>query len=960
MRSHVRARLALLAPLLALACKHAGPDRAPPIALDYAAHPPDSDSADGSQGQFFPGTTYDPSVPTPAKLLGHPLGARMAHHAAIVEAFRTWSDSPRVQLAPYATSYEGRELVRVAISSEANIARLDAIKADIAKLADPRGLDAAAADAIVAGTPAIAWLGYSIHGDEVSGADSSLAVGYHLIAGTSADVMSLLENVIVVIDPVMNPDGRERIVGQVEQARGQTPNLDYASMHRGRWPYGRGNHYLFDMNRDWIAGVAPETRGRWREHLAFHPQLVVDAHEMGGLDTYLFYPVSDPVNANIPPNVSKWHRAFADRHAAAFDAYGWAYYTREWADGWYAGYTDAWASLNGGIGILYEQAGIAGQPLKRPSGRVVTYRESVHGHAVSSLSDVRTLSENRREILSDYLAARRGAIDRSQQEVFALETGHVPDREHALVQLLMRQGIEIYRADAAFETRARGVLDPEPTRHRFEPGTFLIPVAQPQGALVRSLLEYDPRMPEPFLQDEREELERKGRSKIYDITAWNLVRLFDLRGAWIEGPKVARSRVTDLPATPGELQGNGKAYAWVVDGAEDRSTRFAARAMEHGIAIHVADERFTTDGVSHPRGSLLVRRHENPADVESRLQKAAREARIVVLATQSGRSTDEGPDLGGQHFHLLARPRVAVVANAPVRASDYGHIWHHLDVELGVPTTLIDAQEFGGYDLRRYNVLVLPPASGGLGGIVRDNVDRIQAWIRGGGTLVGIGSSAAMLTDPELGLSGVRRRRDVLDELDAFEDAAQRDLASRQVRFDPEKIWDATSSGGPDAKAKGQAAQTSGPDEEDAKTGSSPGGDEDALARADGWARRFSPQGAIVRGLVDGESYLTFGLGAQMPVLVAGDSVYLTRDPGSSPVRLAPPDSLRLGGLLWPEARARLARSAHVTVERLGSGQIVLFASSPVFRGVTRGTARIFSNTVIYGPALGARQPATW
>jgi len=367
----MRVPIALVACLAS--CSRQTPPPGAPVRVPYDTGNPAVRAA-AAGGPLRLGSSYDAAVATPDQCLGHPVGARPAAPEAIIACFKTWAkSSPRIKVERYATSFEGRELVRAVITSPANQARLDAILADVAQLAEPRARGAAAAaDRIAKSSPAVAWLGYSIHGDEISGADASLVVGYHLVAGSDKQVADLLDHLVVVIDPVMNPDGRSRILSQIAQTSSDVASLNYDGMQRGWWPYGRGNHYLFDMNRDWIVGSAPETQGRWRELLRFHPQLLVDAHEMDALDTYLFYPQSDPHLPALPASLDRWQKVFAADQGAAFDAMGWAYYTREWADAWYPGYGDSWSALHGAVSMLYEQAGIAGRPLKRASGRVVT------------------------------------------------------------------------------------------------------------------------------------------------------------------------------------------------------------------------------------------------------------------------------------------------------------------------------------------------------------------------------------------------------------------------------------------------------------------------------------------------------------------------------------------------------------------------------------------------------------
>ena len=943
-----------LRPLLACALSCSRPSMPPgaPVKVPYDTGNPAVRAA-AAGGPLRLGSAYDAAVATPDQCLGHPVGAQPAPPEAIVACFRSWAkSSPRVKVEPYAASFEGRELVRAVITSPANHARLDAILADVQALAEPRRKGAReAADRIARSSPAVAWFGYSIHGDEISGADASLVFGYHLAAGSDREVADLLDHVVVVIDPVMNPDGRARILSQIAQTSSSVPSLNHGGMQRGWWPYGRGNHYLFDLNRDWIVGSAPETQGRWRELLRFRPQLLVDAHEMDALDTYLFYPQNDPHLPALPASLDRWQKVFAADQAAAFDAMGWTYYTREWADAWYPGYTDSWSSLRGAVGMLYEQAGIAGRPLRRASGRIVTYPESVLQQAVSSWSNLKTCARNREALLRDYAAFHRAPL--GDRRAFALVPGRSPDRERRLLLSLLRQGIEVYRADGGLSGRnARSALGESAGSREFKKGTYLVPAGQPSGALVRALLEFDPRLDDRSLLREREELERKGESRLYDITAWNLGMAFGLDAWWLEDARGKLVQVTELPP-PARPAAAGKrpAVGWVVDGRDDGSLAFAVAALERGLDVHAADEEFTAGGQRFGRGSILVRRADNPADAARRVEAAAAAARVHAVAATTSRSPDDGPDLGGSHFHRLVRPRIAVLAGAPIDTDSYGHVWYLLDRELGAPVTLLEAVSLGGQDLRRYNVIVIPPAGEELAATLAGNKEALADWVRGGGTLVALGSAAGMVAEPKLGLTKIRDRKDALEDLGLYAKASRREMGSQAIKVDPKQVWEWSEE--PDRskkKPEKKADEGGGEDKADKKE----------LEIEDEWIRRFAPHGAILRGVVDVDHWLAFGAPAELPVPVDGDLVLVSRAPIKAPVRLAPAARLRLSGLLWPEARRAWAGSSWVAVESAGDGQVILFATPPSLRLLFRGAARLLGNAVVLGPGIGASQPIAW
>ena len=319
---------------------------------------------------FVANASYDASVESPDDLLGYVLGSKAVTAAEVEKCIKTWaSASDHARLVEYGKSHEGRRLHYVIVSSPENLAKLETIKTNISRLADPRKLDNDTISELIESTPPVAWLAYTIHGDETEGSDAALAVLYHLLADTSDTTAELLRDTLVVIDPLMNPDGRDRFLKMVAENRGTLPNYDERSaVHTGYWPAGRGNHYLFDLNRDWILAIHPETRGRIQAMRAWNPLLLVDAHGMSPQDTHLFSPPREPINPNIPRHRAKWGEVFAADQAREFDRQGWLYYTGEWHEEWYPGYTDAWASYRGAIGILYEQASIAEDGVRRPGG----------------------------------------------------------------------------------------------------------------------------------------------------------------------------------------------------------------------------------------------------------------------------------------------------------------------------------------------------------------------------------------------------------------------------------------------------------------------------------------------------------------------------------------------------------------------------------------------------------------
>jgi hypothetical protein len=944
--------------------------------------------------RLFPGAVFAPGVPTVEQATGVRPGARPLRHAELLDYLhRLAAASPRARVVEYARSFEDRPLVYLAVSDEATIARLDAFRAEHARRMDPRS--GTAAD-VVTGTKAVAWMAYGIHGDELSSTDAAAALAWRLVAGEDAWAREVRRDLVVLIDPCENPDGRERFLAMTTAFAHRQPNPDGEDLsHTAVWPWGRGNHYLFDLNRDWISMVHPES-ARSGVIAAWNPQLMVDSHEMGPDDTYLFSPPRHPFNPFLPTRLRAWWDRFAADQAGALDGRGYAYYTREWNEEFFPGYGSIWASYLGAVGILYEMSSTEGTLVRQRTGTERTFAQAVEHQLTSSIANIDTLARQRAELLESYLEARREAIRRGSAgpvRAWLLAPGSDPERADGLARRLRRQGIEVARTTEAVP--ASGLRDARTGKTPaadLPAGAWVIPMDQPAGLLARVILDPHVSMDAAFLREEREHLERGKGTRLYDTTAWSMPLLHGVPFYWTDRKPSASVSSEDPPEPEGKVTGPAAAFAWVLDGAGDRSIRALARLLEGGIAARLAEKPFRAAGRGFGRGAVLVKREGNPADTPARLAAVARETGVEFVATPTAKA-EEGPDLGGQSYHPLVPPRAAVLTGSPVAPGAYGALWHLLDRTVGMRFTGLDAGRINQADLSRFNVIVFPPAFGGVEAyrsLLGDpGLDRLRRWIEAGGTAIGIGSGAEFLADKDVKLTRTRLRRQALDRFppvvvgaaaaEAEAGGAYRAAGVRAVE-PPAKDAPATEPRptvstydvapwlGPGARPFAPEAPKASPLEPVSlatwiKPLLPPGKerpDPDDLERADARLRRFAPRGVIVRAELDPNVWLNWGMPAELDVWLDASDTLVAEPPVQVAARFAGLDDLHLGGLLWPEAAGRLAKTAYCAREGLGRGQVILFLDEPAYRGWALGTSRLFLHAVLYGPGMGTQWSAPW
>ncbi len=950
-------------------------------------------SADLNQGvattspaQLLPGAVFAPDIPSPAEALGSALAARPYRPEEVVRYFEILAAaSPRAELREYARTYEGRPLIILAVSDEATMGDLDSFRTSHAAALDPRN------DLDPADMKAVAWMAYGIHGDELSSSDAACALAYWLVAGEDEQARTLRRELVVLIDPNENPDGRARYLAQTMSFAHRSANPDQDDLsHQAVWPWGRGNHYLFDLNRDWFSQVNPESARSFRI-AAWLPQLMVDSHEMGANSTYLFPPPRHPFNPHLPASTRHWEKEFTDDQAVALDARGFPYFSGEWNEEFFPGYGSSWAAYHGSVGVLYEMSRTSGQIVRKQDGTLRTFAQAIEHQLTSSVANLTSLAGNRTAVLADMRDARRASIEVGRKGpvrawIFTPDTRR-PGRLAAFAALLEGQGIEVQALTAPVS--AGGLNDARTgatAKLDLPVGTLMVRFDQPAGALAHALLDPHVPMESTFLSEEREYLEKGKGTRLYEVTAWSMPLNAGLPAYWskaLPGGSWSRWHPADSAMTIPSLADDWNSV--VFSGDPDWAPPLLADLLQQGVTVRVAEKDFRAAGRSFHRGALVVRREGNPADLAAMLTAAALRHGADPVAVASFRAED-GPDLGGSHVPALIAPQVGVLSGMPVSPTAYGTVWHLLDQELDLRFSSLDVGRFRDVDLSRYNVLVFPTISGGGGAYRRllgsAGLERLRAWIEGGGTAIGFRGGADLLADPRLGLTSSRFRSESLETY-------------------PSPVWsisalDAELSGSPSATGlrTGEAvaaaaspydvAPVLGPGARPFAAGHDQGApltgapvpmatwvqgimppglstpDTLALQQADARLRRFMPRGALLAVELHDESWLTHGLDDHATVMMRNEDALVSSPPATVAAKFAGLDDLHRGGLLWPEAAARLADTAYLTRDAVGRGQVILFASEPTFRRWMKESERMFVNAVLMGPGLGTRWSAEW
>lgn len=663
-------------------------------------------------------TAFSQDLKSPSEFLGYELGSQFTRHHEVVDYYQYLASAApdRVQLNQYGKTNERRPLLLAYVSSAENIKNLEGIREEHLK------------NTLGEGNPskAIVWLSYNVHGNESVSTEASMQTVYELLTTKS----NYLENTVVLIDPCINPDGRDRYVNWYNETKNTPNNVDPNSKeHHEGWLNGRANHYMFDLNRDWAWLTQVESQQRLKFFNKWLPHVHVDFHEQGVDNPYYFAPAAEPFHEVITPFQREFQKTIGKNHAKYFDANGWFYFTKEVFDLLYPSYGDTYPTYNGGVGMTYEQGGSgrAGLGIVTSIGDTLTLKDRIAHHHTTGLSTIEVASNNAQRLNDEFKKFYTSKNFTYKSYVLNGDS----DKIDALTKLLDQHEISYGKAQPAtvkgFSYRTGKIQNMKVTEH-----SLVIDASQPKGTLVKVLFE-----PNAKLSD----------SLTYDITAWSLPHAYGLE-AIATGVKVNFEPVgpwTINPPKGANIDAN--AYAFLTDWNSMKDARFLTELLNDKIRVRYAQKPFAIEGGKFERGSLIITRadNKNKKDFLEKLAEIAHKHNILLTPTQTG-FVEKGKDFGSGYVQMIDDVKVAVLSGEPTSTLRFGEIWHFFEQQLHYPFAVIDSEYMNRVNISDYDVLILPDGWGYKSFMTENKLKEFKEWVRNGGKLIVMGGAIATLT----------------------------------------------------------------------------------------------------------------------------------------------------------------------------------------------------------------------
>ncbi|MBT5242400.1 MAG: hypothetical protein HOL61_17630 [Rhodospirillaceae bacterium] len=835
------------------------------------------------------GAQYDSAIPTPSDVLGYDTGDYVSNPGAVSQYIQTIADlSDRVSLEIIGGSHEQRPIHLLTISSPENLSRIDEIREQHLALSDPDS-----SQTITDDMPTITWLGFGVHGDEVSSMDAAVLTVYHLAAARDPASVAQLENTVVLLVPVLNPDGYNRASTSLNTYRGEAPvaNLQHAE-HNGTWPRGRTNHYWFDLNRQWIARTQPESQAWGAQYQKWKPNLHIDFHEMNIDSTYFFSPgIASQRNPYIPERATELTRTVGNYAQEYLDTNQELYYSEEFFDDYNPAMGSNYPLLNGSVAFLFENRGFEGLVAESPNGDI-TFASRVRRHFNIAVSMVRASSDLRETLLNyqkEFGAITRQAASADRVKGYVFTANGDDARMHHFLEMLDRLDIDVFRLGRT--VRQNG--------NTFQPGdSYIVPTNQRTYRVIRNLFETRTRF---------------GDVVFYDSTTWTKPLAFGLTYADLSSAGADMLGAKVDPAFPAKETPDRAAYAYVFSWDGYYAPRAVTRLLKVDGHAKVAVKPFTAMTTKGPvemgRGSIIVPVGDGQPlageALHTVMSTIAEEDGITVHAAITGR-TAQGIDFGGNYARPVTMPQVLMPIGEAVRFYDAGELWHLMDYRMNIPVMMRDLGALRGVDWSRLTHLVLP--DGNYKAVSDEQIKQIDSWIKGGGTLVAV--KRAALWAVEKGFMDV----EVID----------------------------------DFAVVGFGAPTPRKDED------APLADRRDYADKENQEQAQRIRGTIFETDLDITHPLGFGYTSRVLPSYRENRIILGRSKNPFGTVAQYTESPLLSGYASAENVEKVAGAASVLAERRGRGAVVLMSDNPNFRAWWFGPNKLFLNSLFFSTTMQA------
>jgi hypothetical protein len=685
---------------------------------------------------FISGLNGFSQLQSPDQFLGYKLGSRYTPHYNVVNYFRhvAATITSQVKLEQYGTTNELRPLLLAFIASAENFPKLESIRLNNLRLA---GM---ADDQTTGNTeaPAIIWLSYNVHGNETSSSEAAMLMLYELVNPSNTKTKEWLKNTVVIIDPCINPDGRDRYVNWFNAVVGKTANPKaHTREHMEPWPGGRSNHYNFDLNRDWAWQVQIESQQRLAKYNLWLPQIHVDFHEQGINEPYYFAPGAEPFHEVI----TNWQREFqvtiGKNNAKYFDEKGWLFFTKERFDLFYPSYGDTYPIYKGAIGMTYEQGGgpRGGAAVINEDDDTLTLYDRLFHHFTTGMSTVEVSSQNAGRLVQEfrkyYDQAKKAPAGEFKAYLVKSEEG---DKIQRMQELLDKNKIDWHYADGGNYT-GLNYFSGKTEAVKAGPDDMVINANQPNANLVKVLFERSSKLSD---------------SITYDITAWSLPYVYGLKtygiGSYITA--VNKNEKKKNVAVAGTAEAG-----YVVKWNGLASAKFLAILLNKKVKVRYAEQDFTTMGVSYPKGTLIITKTSNQSfgsGLRTIIEQAAGTTGVTAVGISST-FVDKGFDFGSDRVRTIKAPTIALLSGEGVSSLGMGEIWHFFDQQLHYPVDLINVNDLARINLKDYEVLIIPD---GNYKFISDKVQNelLKQWVGAGGRIIALENAVAQLSKAEWGI----------------------------------------------------------------------------------------------------------------------------------------------------------------------------------------------------------------